>query len=312
VLISSQIPAGTCRVLEKKYSGRRFAYSPENLRLGKALEIFLHQDRIILGVRSKEDASALVPFLKHFSAEIIVVRTESAEMIKHVINSFLALSIAFMNEVSTICESVGADASEVEKGLKSESRIGPRAYLSPGGPFAGGTLARDVVSLMNIAHEHAKQVVLISSIKASNDQHKSWTIRKLKEELASLEEKSVAVLGLTYKPHTDTLRRSLSVELCRVLLAEGARVQAYDPAVASVSQEIEGVVFSRNVSEVVAGADAIVVGTEWPQLLEVDWPALIQSAKRPLVIDPNGFLSASLENIPRIRLRRVGKGHPAT
>lgn len=312
VLISSQVPAGTCRALEKKYHGRRFAYFPENLRLGKALEIFLHQDRIILGVRSETDASALVPWLKHFSHEIIVVRTESAEMIKHAINSFLALSIAFMNEISRICEAVGADAREVEKGLKSESRIGPKAYLSPGGPFAGGTLARDVVTLTNIANEHAEHAILIAAIKASNDRHKSWTIDKLKKELGSLGGKTVAVLGLTYKPNTDTLRRSLAVELCRVLLVEGVRVQAYDPAVSAVCKELQGLAFSRDVSETVAGADAIVVGTEWPQLLHVNWPGAIRRANRPLVIDPNGFLSGSLQNIPGIRHRSVGKGDPAT
>jgi UDPglucose 6-dehydrogenase len=307
VLISSQVSAGTCKALEIKYPGWRFAYAPENLRLGKALEIFLHQDRIILGARSETDASAIVPLLQHFSEEIVVVQTESAEMIKHAINSFLALSIAFMNEVSRICEAVGADARQVETGLKSESRIGPKAYLSPGGPFAGGTLARDVIALTDIARENAEQITLIPAIKASNDQHKRWTIQKLKEELGYLGGRSIAVLGLTYKPHTNTLRRSLAVELCRLLLAEGASVQAYDPAVDPLCEELQGVAFDSNVAVVVTGVDAIVVGTEWPQLLQVDWPVVIQRANQPLVIDPNGFLRMKLEDIPGVRLRSVGK-----
>jgi UDPglucose 6-dehydrogenase len=126
-LISSQIPAGSCSLLEARYPGRRFAYSPENLRLGKAIDIFLHQDRIILGTRRDDDAARLSKFLENFSTSIVRVRTESAEMIKHSINAFLALSITFMNEVARICEKVRADAREVECGLKSDSRIGPKA-----------------------------------------------------------------------------------------------------------------------------------------------------------------------------------------
>ena len=119
MLISAQVPAGTCRLLERKYPGRQFAYSPENLRLGKAIEIFLHQDRIVLGTRQDGDVGKrLADLLSNFSSNLLQVRTESAEMIKHGINSFLALSITFMNEIARICEHVGADAREVERGLK--------------------------------------------------------------------------------------------------------------------------------------------------------------------------------------------------
>ena len=222
MLISSQIPAGTCRLLESKYPDRRFAYSPENLRLGQAIENFLHQDRILLGTRGTADAARLSELLSNFSTNIVQVRVESAEMIKHAINSFLALSITFMNEIARICEHVDADAREVERGLKSEARIGPKAYLSPGGPFAGGTLARDVVTLDHLARRFDEELFLIPAIKTSNDQHKSWAIQKLREELGSLTGKRVAILGLTYKPNTDTLRRSLAIELCRHLIARGS------------------------------------------------------------------------------------------
>ena len=126
VLISSQIPAGTCHLLERRYPDRRFVYSPENLRLGKAIEIFLCQDRIVLGARRVDDFERVSALLGNFSSNIQHVRPESAEMIKHAINSFLALSITFMNEIARICEHVGADAREVERGLKSEARIGDR------------------------------------------------------------------------------------------------------------------------------------------------------------------------------------------
>jgi UDPglucose 6-dehydrogenase len=307
VLISSQIPAGTCRSLEKMYPGKRFAYSPENLRLGKAIEIFLHQDRIILGTRGDDDAARLLGLLSNFSTSIVQVRTESAEMIKHAINSFLALSITFMNEIARICEKVGADAREVEQGLKSETRIGPKAYLSPGGPFAGGTLARDVVTLDDLASRLGEELFLIPAIKFSNDQHKRWAIQKLREELGSLSGKRIAILGLTYKPNTDTLRRSLAVELCRLLQAEGVEVRVFDPAAKALPDDLDNVNLFRNIEQATSGSDALVVCTEWPQLLESDWPSIVAGLRHAIVIDANGFLLSKLSPIPDLSYRCVGK-----
>ena len=246
------------------YPGERFAYSPENLRLGKAIEIFLHQDRIILGTRGDDDAARISELLRNFPTNIIPVSTESAEMIKHAINSFLALSITFMNEIARICEKVGADAREVEHGLKSEARIGPKAYLSPGGPFAGGTLARDVVTLDHLASHLGEELFLIPAIKISNDQHKRWAIQKLREELGSLSGKRVTILGLTYKPNTDTLRRSLAVELCRLLEIEGVEIRAFDPVVKALPDNLQNVNLFRNIEQAASGSDALVVCTEWP------------------------------------------------
>jgi UDPglucose 6-dehydrogenase len=305
ILISSQVPAGTCRALEVRFPDYRFAYSPENLRLGKAISIFTQADRIILGVREEADAKELEPLLTRFTESLIVVRTESAEMIKHAINSFLASSIAFMNEISRICEQVGADAREVERGLKSEPRIGPGAYLSPGGPFAGGTLARDVVALTKIGREQG--LVLVPAIKLSNDQHKLWAIQKLREELGELSGKGVAILGLTYKPGTDTLRRSLAVELCRELLKAGTNVRAYDPVVATLPDDLAGVTLSRKLAEVVANSDAVVVCTEWTEIREADWDKVLAKTKDLLFVDANGFLGTTMGNRTGVIYRQVGK-----
>jgi len=307
VLISSQIPAGTCRSLEKMYPGKRFAYSPENLRLGKAIEIFLHQDRIILGTRGDVAAARISELLRNFTTNIIPVSTESAEMIKHAINSFLALSIAFMNEIARICEKVGADAREVEHGLKSETRIGPKAYLSPGGPFAGGTLARDVVTLDHLASHLGEELFLIPAIKISNDQHKRWAIQKLREELGSLSGKRITILGLTYKPNTDTLRRSLAVELCRLLETEGVEIRAFDPVVKALPDNLQNVNLFRNIEQAASGSDALVVCTEWPHFMESDWPSIVSALRRATVIDANGFLLSKVQRIPGVRYRCVGK-----
>jgi UDPglucose 6-dehydrogenase len=293
VLISSQIPAGTCHLLEARYPGRRFAYSPENLRLGKAIDIFLHQDRIVLGTRRDDDAAQVSELLSKFSINIIHVRIESAEMIKHAINSFLALSITFMNEIARICEQVGADAREVERGLKSEARIGPKAYLSPGGPFAGGTLARDVVTLDHLASQFGEELFLIPAIKTSNDQHKDWAVQKLREELGSLTGKRVAILGLTYKPNTDTLRRSLALELCRSLAAQGVTLAVFDPVVAAMPADLSNIRITRHVPEAIEDADAVIVATEWPQLLVTDWQESVGLMKQAIIVDANGFLKLS-------------------
>jgi UDPglucose 6-dehydrogenase len=148
MLVSSQLPVGTTRKLVDvaALSGRRdvtFGYVPENLRLGRAIEVFTRPDRVVVGLQSETDRAKVTTLLAPFTDKIVWVSIESAEMTKHAINAFLATSVVFTNELATICERVGANAKEIESGLKSETRIGPGAYLSPGGSFTGGTLARD-------------------------------------------------------------------------------------------------------------------------------------------------------------------------
>lgn len=292
MIVSSQMPVGTCRRLESEFPGLAVASAPENLRLGKALDVFRKPDRIILGVRDDVTRAKLEPLFSTWSGNLVWMRPESAEMTKHGINSFLAMSITFMNELARICEHTGADASEVERGLKSESRIGPGAYLRAGGAFAGGTLARDVVTLTRVAEKKGEPLVLIPSIKTSNDQHKLWALRKLQHEFGSLKGRTIAVLGLTYKAGTDTLRRSLAVELCRALALEGARVQAFDPSIKTPPAEIGEAAWQSDIADAVAGVDAAVICTEWPEFKNADWPALLRTMKQPVLLDANGFVAA--------------------
>ena len=305
VLISSQMPAGTCRKLEAEFPRVSFACSPENLRLGRALEIFRNPDRIIAGVRDEIARKRLSLLFEAFGGNVIWMRTESAEMTKHAINAFLAMSISFMNEVGRLCELTGADAREVERGLKSESRIGPRAYLHAGGAFSGGTLARDVVALARVAGENSEPLVLIPAIKQSNDAHRKWALRKLRRELGALSGRRVAILGLTYKPGTDTLRRSLAVELCNGLIAENCHVHAFDPLVEKVPAEL-AITLHRSAAESLAEADAALVCTEWPEFKTLDWSALMRSMKQPIILDANGFLAANLAGNPVARYFAVG------
>jgi len=315
VLVSSQMPVGSIKRLEAIVKARfpkkeiRFACSPENLRLGKALEVFLNPDRIVVGVRSAGDRKKLDQLFRSISGHVEWMSVESAEMTKHAINAFLATSVTFANEVAAICELVGADAKEVERGLKTENRIGPRAYLSPGAAFAGGTLARDISFLNKIGTENKLATPLLSSIKPSNDKHKWWVKRKLQTISADLSCARVAVWGLTYKPGTDTLRRSSAVELCDWLVENGAKVCVHDPAVKRLPRDWRGKVARReDPLATLTGAQVLIVSTEWPQYRQLPADTIASAAPGLIVLDANRFLSGLAKDK---RVRYIAVGTPA-
>ena len=298
VLVSSQLPVGSIRRFEdisaEKYPEKniRFAYSPENLRLGKSLDVFLHPDRVIIGVRRQEDREILNRLLGPITDNILWMGVESAEMTKHAINAFLGMSITFINEIASICENIGADAHEVETGLKSETRIGPAAYLSPGAAFAGGTLARDIEFLKYIGSLNNLVNPLISAVRKSNDEHKKWIQRRLVAVLGNLKGKRIAVWGLTYKPGTNTLRRSLSVEMCNWLQEQGAEIAVHDPSKCELPDNWLGaVVRSKTPLEALEGACALVIATQWPEYREINVSDVENIAGQFAVFDSNRFLS---------------------
>jgi len=284
-----------------------FSYSPENLRLGKAISVFTRPDRVVVGVRSEKSRMVLTELLIPFTDHIEWMSVESAEMTKHALNAFLATSVTFINEIAAICEQVGADAKEVERGLKSESRIGPKAYLSPGGAFAGGTLARDIVLLSKIGQEHELPSHLFAAIQASNEAHKNWPRRRLLQLLGRLRKKTIAVWGLTYKPGTDTLRRSSALELCRWLIEQGAHVQAYDPHVKQLPKQYSSIQLCNSPVESVQNADALVIATEWPDYRTISMTAIIATMRKPIILDANHFLSNALESQTNVLYVTVGK-----
>jgi len=307
VLVSAQLPVGTCAALEREYPQFHFACSPENLRLGKALDAFEKAERVVVGVRNDAKKPLLSALLAPFTPQVLFMRTESAEMVKHALNAFLAVSITFINEIARLCEHTGADAKEVSAGLKSEARIGPKAYLGPGGPFAGGTLARDVVTLTKLAAVHGESIAVIPAIKQSNDLHRGWVFRRLQTRLGDLRGKKIAVLGLTYTTNTDTLRRSAAVELCEQLLAAGAQVGAFDPAVKALPAELGGVSLAAELAGALAGADAVAVCTEWPQFRAADWAGLVPQLRTSVFVDANRFLDKELKGITGVEHFSVGR-----
>ena len=316
VLISSQIPVGSIKKLENfvkdNYIKKQifFAYSPENLRLGKSIDVFLNPDRIVVGTRNDESKEKLKKLFSPITNKIEWMSVESAEMTKHAINAFLATSVTFANELAAICELYGADAKEVERGLKTESRIGPRAYLSPGGPFAGGTLARDIDFLDKAAQEKALAVPLLHSVRVSNNEHKKWTKRKLLEKFTPLNKLSVAIWGLTYKAETSTLRRSLAVELCDWLIEVGAIVHVYDPAVQELPSHWDNHVDRFDSAlKALKNTQVLVLGTEWAEFKETAKKMLEVVNNDYMVIDANRYLQ---NEIFPLGINYIAVGMPVT
>lgn len=312
VVVSSQLPAGSMRAIEafahreRADAGLSFACAPENLRLGKALDVFRNPDRIVIGVRDQRGRERADALLRPISDRLEFMGIESAEMTKHAINAFLAASVTFINEIGALCERVGADAAEVSRGLKTERRIGPQAYLSPGTAFAGGTLARDVHFLQALGASTGRETPLVDGIAASNQVHRGWIHDRLRMAYPDLAGRRVAVWGLTYKPGTDTLRRSSAIELVQQLLDAGVHVQIHDPAAGELPPAVARAIRFTDPLDAASGADALVVATEWPQYRDVAVGPLLAAVRTPLVIDPNGFLR-DLSSDGRFRHVRVGQ-----
>lgn len=304
VLISSQLPAGSCRRLqemfEKAYPNQKaigFSCSPENLRLGKAISVFTQPDRVVIGTRTEKSQVVFKELLSPFTDRIEWMGVESAEMTKHALNAFLATSVTFINEIAVLCEQVGADAKEVERGLKTEARIGPKAYLGPGGAFAGGTLARDIAFLSQLGEQYQQPIHIFPAVKASNDAHKLWHLRHLEKLLGGVRGKTIAVWGLTYKSGTNTLRRSSAIELCQSLLAQGAKVQAHDPSLTTLPEEFSKIQLCASVDASAQNADALVIATEWPDYKNVELNETLKKMNNLLVLDANRFLVREISGV---------------
>ncbi len=317
ILVSSQVPVGTVRRLRSTYSAIciekaiTFGYSPENLRLGSAISYFMNPDRIVVGLEFEDDRTRVLDALIPFTSNIVFMSVASAEMVKHALNGFFATSVAFINEIAMLCEKVGADCVEVERGLKSDMRIGSKAYLHPGGAFAGGTLLRDLMFLMNEGESRGLEPFLLRGVLQSNTYHASWTSRKVQSILGDLHGSKIAVLGLTYKPGTNTLRGSTSVDFCEWAAKSGAEVCAYDPAVTVLPETIDrGVQLCASAADALVGADVAIVNTPWPDFLELTVSDFMHSMKVPRIIDGSRFLESKLRSQGMGAIEYIGIGVP--
>nr|WP_283828358.1 nucleotide sugar dehydrogenase [Bradyrhizobium diazoefficiens] len=314
VLASSQLPVGSIARLERDFAdvarGRRvsFACSPENLRLGSAIKAFTEAERVVIGIRSNDARKAIEPVLQQFCSTLLWTRVESAEMVKHALNSYLAVSVAFTNEIASICENVAADMSEVEAALRLDPRIGKKAYVRAGAAFGGGTLARDVQFLNAVAAGHNASTPVLKAVLESNEHHKRWVVRHLTRSLGALAGRKIGVLGLAYKAGTSSIRRSVAIELIEELRAAGAEVTVFDPKVSALPEPLaSSVAIAGTANAVFVGSDAVVLATEWPEFRDIEFASLLPSMKWALLIDQNAFASEQLSGLTGLDYIVAGK-----
>lgn len=309
VLVSSQLPVGTYQKLERRFAKRpvSFAYSPENLRLGNAIATFRNPGRIVVGVRDPDARKKTETLLGHFCRNILFMSPESAEMTKHALNGFLALSVTYMNEIAYLCERTGANAKDVETALKTDERIGQNAYLSPGPAFSGGTLARDVMTLCRTVGVKKGKLTLIPAIKTSNDRHRKWILEKILQDKKT-SRSVVGILGLTYKPFTNTLRRSSAIELAGELIKKKFQVKVFDPAIKAheLPRTMISAEFCQSPEEVFERSDFLVLATAWPEFRDLAWKKLVKKMKKPCIIDPGSFVRDRVKDLPGLRYEAVG------
>jgi UDPglucose 6-dehydrogenase len=296
LIVSSQSPVGFCRTLRTKLQkvnpSLDIAYSPENLRLGEAIQCYLNPGRIILGIAESETEKKCRLLFSQINAEVQSMSLESAEMVKHGINSFLANSIVFANHLADICELQGARIEDVVKGMKTDSRIGQGAYLAPGIGFSGGTLGRDLKVLESINESAGGFARLFGAIHQFNAERKASIIEKIKRILGVINGKNVGVLGITYKPGTSTLRRSLPLEIVDLLIQEKADVRVYDPK-ADYRELAASPRFriASSIADVSRDVDLLLLLTEWSEFRTYDWKNVVRSMKGPVVFDTKNFLN---------------------
>ncbi|HEY2042857.1 MAG TPA: nucleotide sugar dehydrogenase [Jatrophihabitans sp.] len=304
VAVSSQVPVRTCdrwcqvirdgaELSSSQLTG--LAYVPENLRLGAALGRFRRPDMVVIGSTHDAAGDAIEQLLAFTGAPVVRTDVRTAELVKHGINSFLATSIAFANELAAIADAVDADAITVAKAMRLDERIGAKARIGPGLGFAGGTLARDVTTLAGIGRETGRPALLADAVLASNHRHMSWPVDRL-ADFVSPAGARICILGLTYTVGTSTLRRSQSVPLITELVRAGATVAAHDPeADLSGLQEPLEIDRADDPYQAAEGCDAVIVLTPWPEYLALDWGRMAKAMKGNLVLDgPNALASNSV------------------
>jgi UDPglucose 6-dehydrogenase len=295
LIVSSQSPVGFCRLLRMKLKEKRpslaLAYSPENLRLGDAIQCYLNPDRIILGTADLQTEKKCRNLFSQIKSKIFSMALESAEITKHGINSFLAMSIVLANHLADICESTGARIDDVALGMKSDSRIGEKAYLSPGIGFSGGTLGRDLKVMNQINMETGKNAKIFGIVHELNAERKISIVNRIEKIVGKIEGGSIGVLGLTYKPGTSTLRRSLPMEIVLMLLDKKFKVKVYDPK-ADYSELLyePKFIIASSIEDVSSSVDSLVLLTEWEEFKNYDWKDIPKQMRKPIFFDTKNFL----------------------
>ncbi|MFN7710665.1 MAG: UDP-glucose dehydrogenase family protein [Holosporales bacterium] len=294
VVNKSTVPVGTGRkvaeIIAKYHGNEKFsvASNPEFLREGSAIEDFMRPNRVVIGVEDTRAAEVMQQLYRPISTggvPLVVTSRESAEVIKYAANAFLATKVAFINEMADLCEQVGADVKEVSRGMGLDHRIGA-AFLNAGPGYGGSCFPKDTRALVQTAREHAVSLSIVESVVTSNDQRKHRMAARILDLLGDPKGKKIALLGATFKPDTDDMRESPSLDIVPQLVAAGVQVTVCDPQAYKEGQTLlPNVIWAVEVREAVQGADAVVLLTEWKEFAALDWNALKEIMRGNTFID---------------------------
>jgi UDPglucose 6-dehydrogenase len=292
LVMKSTVPVGTGRSIQRRREGLGYVSNPEFLQEGSAVEDFMKPDRVVIGADDASSAFADRVEALYAPLDAPLVRTDvaSAEMIKLASNAFLATKISFINEIANVSEELGADVSEVARGMGLDDRIGPK-FLRAGIGYGGSCFPKDVQALKQLAGNTGYHFQLLTAVIEVNELQKRRTIGKLQKHLGSLVGKQIALLGVAFKPQTDDIREATSLVLSGRLAGEGASVRAYDPVAAGRADGLlAGARIAGSALDAVDGADAAVLVTEWPEFAELDWAEVKRRMRFPLIVDGRNFL----------------------
>src|SRR5579862_8024797 len=292
LVMKSTVPVGTgedvrARLADRGLDNVGYVSNPEFTAEGSAVDDFMHPDRIVVGAFEDEDADRVVELHKGIDGEIVRTDVPSAELVKLAANAFLSTRISFINEIANVCELVGADVVDVAKGVGLDHRLGPH-FLKPGIGFGGSCFPKDVTALKQLAGNSGYPFLLLQAVWEVNELQKRRVVQKLQQRLGSLRGRTVALLGLSFKPNTDDMREAPSRLIAYRLLAEGAEVRAWDPI--AQPADLQGVELCDSVLAAVRDADAAVIVTEWPELRELATAEVREAMSRPLIIDGRNLL----------------------
>ncbi len=313
LVMKSTVPCGTGasiqRVLgERGKDGLRYVSCPEFLKEGSAVEDFMNPDRVVVGDNGDWAGDAVVELYSPLNAPLVRTDIASAEMVKLASNAFLATKISFINEIANVCEETKADVVEVARGMGLDGRIGPK-FLQAGIGFGGSCFPKDVDALKQLAGNSGYHFQLLTAVIEVNELQKRRVIAKLQKHLGGLVGKRVALLGLAFKPNTDDMREASSLVLSARLNADGAIVSAYDPVAEQEARTlISGLRFADSAMDALRDVDAVVLVTEWPEFLELDWREVAGTMSGKLVIDGRNALDPDAVRAAGLLYEGIGRG----
>jgi UDPglucose 6-dehydrogenase len=284
--------------------------NPEFLREGCAVDDLMHPDRIVIGANSDRALGLMGKIYEPFMAPVMVTDINSAELIKHAANSFLALKISYINAVSAICEASGADVQKVADGIGADKRIG-RSFLSAGLGYGGSCFPKDIAAFIAISDQLGTPFNLLKEVQRINQSQRERFLKKLRDTLWVLKEKRLAVWGLTFKPDTDDVRSSVAIELVNDLTREGAHVAAYDPKGTEKVREFKlcpDAVLASSALEAVRDAEALIIATEWKEFENVDFSEVRRLMHTPLIFDGRNLLDPNTMRNLGFQYHGIGRG----